>query len=91
LAFTRAVAEVEEVMSKTDVKKLEQRLGVILTDPLTLEDLAITGDDLIKLGVPQGPKIGHILQKLLDIITDYPPKNTWSQLISYAKELVGLP
>ena len=34
------------------------------------EDLAVTGRDLIRLGVPQGPEIGRILQLLLDAVIE---------------------
>ncbi len=66
---------------------MERRLSNLVHDPLTLDELALRGDDLVQLGICPGPRIGHILTILLDIVTEYPQKNTWSQLIGYAKEL----
>ena len=36
----------------------------------SLKDLAVNGSDLIRLGVPQGPQVGIILQKLLQGVID---------------------
>ncbi|MFC1478519.1 CCA tRNA nucleotidyltransferase [Candidatus Margulisiibacteriota bacterium] len=74
-------------MTRSELKRMEDRFNKTIDAPLNYEDLAISGDDLIKLGIPEGEKVGHVLQKLLDIITEYPAKNTWSQLIGYAREI----
>ena len=31
---------------------------------------SLTGDDIIALGVPQGPQVGHLLRQLLDARLD---------------------
>ena len=67
--------------------RIAKRFNELLPHTLSNSDLAISGDDILKLGVPEGPMLGHILSKLLTIVNEYPNKNTWSQLVGYAKEL----
>ncbi len=61
----------------------EVRKGQQATD---LQNLAINGNDLLALGVPQGPKIGQILRNLLDHVVDVPTDNQPQKLIQLAKE-----
>ena len=56
-------------------------------DPLGRGDLAIDGNDLIALGVPRGPRLGEVLDQLLDRVLDDPLLNTREQLSALAKEL----
>ena len=51
-------------------------------DPLTLRDLAITGDDLIAAGVRAGPEVGETLARLLGDVLDDPTRNTREQLLA---------
>jgi tRNA nucleotidyltransferase (CCA-adding enzyme) len=46
-----------------------------------LKDLAVTGQDLITLGMKPGPEIGKMLNKLLDIVIDDPKKNKKETLL----------
>jgi poly(A) polymerase/tRNA nucleotidyltransferase (CCA-adding enzyme) len=59
-------------------------------EPITPKILKISGNDIINLGVPQGPKIGWILKALLEEIIDEPQKNNKKYLIERAKELKDL-
>ncbi|MDO4519734.1 MAG: CCA tRNA nucleotidyltransferase [Eubacteriales bacterium] len=43
---------------------------------VSLKTLAITGNDLIQLGMKPGKEIGIILHKLLDLVLEEPEKNT---------------
>jgi tRNA nucleotidyltransferase (CCA-adding enzyme) len=49
--------------------------------PLRLEDLAVDGRDLIGLGLRPGPRFGHILQQLMDVVLKDPDLNTREQLL----------
>jgi tRNA nucleotidyltransferase (CCA-adding enzyme) len=51
-------------------------------EPLSIKDLSINGNDLIKLGVPEGKKIGNILNYLLEEVLENPELNNYRQLIS---------
>ena len=56
---------------------------------VSLRNLAISGDDLIALGVPQGRKIGEILSKLLAEVIEEPSRNTYDYLLGRAKIFAG--
>ena len=55
-------------------------------DCLSVKDLAINGGDIMKLGIPAGPKIGEILTYLLERVMDEPALNTHEQLLALARE-----
>jgi tRNA nucleotidyltransferase (CCA-adding enzyme) len=63
---------------------LEAAVAVIKrrNDPLTLKDLAIKGDELIKAGVRAGPDVGDTLLRLLDEVLEDPTRNTREYLLS---------
>lgn len=50
--------------------------------PLALSDLAVSGDDLLAAGVPQGPLMGRVLRALLDETLEDPARNTRDYLAS---------
>ncbi len=52
-------------------------------DPLTLRDLAVTGDDLLAHGVRPGPDVGAMLDRLLGEVLDDPAKNTRDYLLAH--------
>jgi hypothetical protein len=44
--------------------------------PLSLADLAVNGDDLMReAGIPPGPGMGTILERLLDSVINDPERN----------------
>jgi len=51
-------------------------------EPFRVKDLAITGDDLIALGVPEGPEIGVILKATLDAVAENPELNIRERLLA---------
>lgn len=56
-------------------------------DAIRVKDLAVSGEDLIAMGIVPGPKLGQILGKLLDHVIEDPRLNTRDTLLSLAKEL----
>jgi tRNA nucleotidyltransferase (CCA-adding enzyme) len=56
-------------------------------DPLTRSDLAISGSDLVALGVT-GPRVGEILGQLLDRVLERPELNTRDSLLTLVRELI---
>jgi tRNA nucleotidyltransferase (CCA-adding enzyme) len=54
--------------------------------PLTLADLAITGDDLKEMGLPPGPRFAEILDDCLERVLDDPGMNTLERMRAYVKE-----
>ncbi|WFD08865.1 CCA tRNA nucleotidyltransferase [Tepidibacter hydrothermalis] len=57
-------------------------------EPLTVNDLAINGNDIIKLGIKPGKKIGKILNDLNDLVLDHPKLNTKHYLKSEVKKYI---
>lgn len=53
---------------------------------LSLKDLAVTGRDLMALGIPAGPQIGDLLQELLALVLEEPECNTREQLLRICRE-----
>lgn len=52
------------------------------TDPLTLADLAIDGEDLRQAGVPAGKEMGAMLERLLEVVLVDPRLNTRESLLA---------
>jgi tRNA nucleotidyltransferase (CCA-adding enzyme) len=49
------------------------------------KDLAVTGDDLAASGVPAGPEMGRLLERLLDAAIDDPALNTREKLLALVR------
>lgn len=76
-----------------DLLDLRQRLRLAIDQktPLSLKELAINGDDLQRLGIPAGPRLGQILQTLLGHVLDDPTHNTRARLLALAQAERELP
>lgn len=55
---------------------------------LSLKDLAVTGADLIALGMPPGKGMGAILHELLELVLDGPERNTREELLQISREKI---
>ena len=69
--------------------RFEASLRQILAEQpcLTTRDLAISGRDLLELGLPQGPELGRILRTLLEEVGDGRLPNTPEVLLRRAEVL----
>lgn len=56
-------------------------------EAVTRKDLAITGKDVLDLGVPAGPIIGQILDRLLEVVIENPELNSREELLPLAEGL----
>jgi putative nucleotidyltransferase with HDIG domain len=54
---------------------------------LSIRDLAVSGNDLIALGVKPGPRLGAILKELLETAVDDPAQNERERLLEIAGKL----
>ncbi len=52
--------------------------------PYRLADLAVDGSDLVALGIPAGPRLGRLLEALLDEVVEDPELNTRERLLQLA-------
>lgn len=55
----------------------------------TIRQLAVTGRDLIGIGIPQGKQLGAMLAELLEQVLEEPERNEREWLLQYAKEHCG--
>ena len=70
---------------------LDEQVRTVLDSdvPLYSNELAIDGDDLMNdLSIPPGPKIGHLLEELVELVIENPKSNQRDKLLARAKELV---
>lgn len=65
------------------LKNVEQIYNDILekNQCVCLKQLALNGQDLKKIGIVEGIKIGETLQKLLEVVLEQPEKNTKEKLL----------
>jgi len=54
---------------------------------LSVKDLAVTGNDLMKAGIPHGKILGVILKELLETVLDDPAQNTREKLLEIAGKI----
>lgn len=57
---------------------------------VTLRDLAVTGRDLMQIGMKPGRELGNMLNELLEWVIDDPECNKKEILCEYVKEKLGL-
>lgn len=55
-----------------------------------VRDLAIDGNDIIKLGVEKGPRVGEILTRLFELYIEEKCDNSKVSLINEALEIIGV-
>lgn len=68
-------------------KKIQEELEK--KPPFTIKDLALNGNDLIQLGIEEGPELGAVLTNLAEIVIDDPEQNTREQLLKIVRETLG--
>jgi putative nucleotidyltransferase with HDIG domain len=68
---------------------LISRVDAILAQgkALSLKDLAISGKDLLDLGVRRGPRLGIILNELLEAVLEDPELNSREKMLDIADKL----
>ena len=68
------------------LSQLKERIGAELEkkNALSIKDLAVGGNDLIKLGVKKGPVLGRTLSYLLDAVLEDPSLNEKEKLSQMA-------
>jgi len=69
--------------------KLIERVNTTLNSSraFTIKDLAISGQDLITIGIPSGKMMGLILKELLETVLDDPAQNTKDKLLEIAEKI----
>jgi putative nucleotidyltransferase with HDIG domain len=68
---------------------LVSRVDAVLAQSraLSLKDLAVSGKDLLAIGVPAGKRMGIILNELLEAVVEDPEQNTRESLLEIAEKI----
>jgi len=84
-----AYAFSDKEADSSSLLQLADRVKKILASgrAFTLKDLAVSGNDLISIGIPSGKKMGIILNELLETVLDDPAQNTREKLLEIAGKL----
>jgi len=61
-----------------------RRIHELENQPMSIKDLAVTGDDLAQAGIPKSKVMGDILNNLLEMVIDYPTLNEKGTLVNQA-------
>ena len=87
-AVASTLPEKEKEASFVRIKEYQKQWEGILErqECVYIKQLAITGEDIIQLGVPQGKQIGEILNYLLEQVIEDPEKNQFDLLSEKVKE-----
>ena len=64
-----------------------RRIKELENQPMTIKDLAVTGEDLASIGIPKSKEMGTILSQLLEMVIDYPTLNHKDALLDQARRL----
>lgn len=72
------------------VAEYEQLYGQIEKEQqcLSIQELAVDGNDLIALGMKPGKKLGEVLKSLLELVLDEPECNTKERLLAEARKMI---
>lgn len=54
-------------------------------EAISRAQLAVTGDDLLAAGIPPGPELGRLIDKLLEAVLEDPARNTKDSLLALAR------
>ena len=57
-------------------------------DCIRLKQLAVSGNDLMAAGVPRGPGLGRMLNRLFELVLEQPERNEREFLLKKAKEML---
>jgi tRNA nucleotidyltransferase (CCA-adding enzyme) len=74
-----------------DINAFEERIDAVLkkSPPLSVSQLAVNGRDVMDvLGIQSGPRVGQILNELLDLVIENPEHNRKHKLIQIAKDIM---
>lgn len=72
------IYRLDELLDRYEIMKNKK-------EPFNMSDININGNDLIKIGIMKGPKIGKILNEIFELVLDEKINNDKMQLIDYVK------
>jgi tRNA nucleotidyltransferase (CCA-adding enzyme) len=75
-----------------DIEKFKNRIDSQMKKsyPFTISDLAVNGHDVMnKLGLQPGPRVGQILNQLLEVVIEKPEYNRKDKLVEIVKRMAN--
>ncbi|MFA5633794.1 MAG: HD domain-containing protein [Candidatus Dojkabacteria bacterium] len=92
LRMADALSNPATVFKPEEITLLQKRISEVREQDMALKvtDLDVSGEDLMKLGIEKGPKLGIILNELLDMVVEDPLLNSKEKLLEKAKELAKM-
>jgi tRNA nucleotidyltransferase/poly(A) polymerase len=90
--FELRVADIKSMGRRVEPghpRGLRNRIKKVISeqDALHIKDLAVNGNDVMKtLNIKPGPKVGEVLNRLLDKVLDKPELNTKPKLLKLINE-----
>ncbi len=92
LRMADAQSNAKTSFNPEEITILQKRISEVLQQDMALKitDLKVKGEDLVAIGVKEGPQLGTILRELLDMVIDDPMLNTKEKLLEKAKQLAGI-
>jgi poly(A) polymerase/tRNA nucleotidyltransferase (CCA-adding enzyme) len=90
LRLADAMANPSSEYDPKEISQLQAHISEVLHQDMALKvsDLRISGDDLAQIGVERGPKMGEILDSLLDLVIEDPLQNKKEILLEEAKKMM---
>jgi poly(A) polymerase/tRNA nucleotidyltransferase (CCA-adding enzyme) len=90
LRIADASANPDGAWDSRELEELQEHISKVRQQDMALKvnDLAIDGNDLKELGVEPGPKMGEILQKLLQEVIENPELNDKKRLTKLVEDMV---
>ena len=79
----------EKIENIVAIRELYQE-ALLNDECVTLRQLAVSGRDLMELGMRPGREMGSMLSELLEYVIDDPERNNKETLCAYVKEKLGL-
>ena len=79
--------QMEEKLAYVDAYERMYEEILARQECLTIGELAVTGNDLIAVGMEPGKEIGAMLKQLMEIVLEEPEKNTREELIKIVSDL----
>lgn len=92
MADVRAQSTYKRREKIENILEMREIYRQILVDEecVTLRQLAVTGRDLMQLGMEPGKEMGDMLNELLEMVIDVPEYNNKEYLCNYVKQKLGI-
>jgi poly(A) polymerase/tRNA nucleotidyltransferase (CCA-adding enzyme) len=90
LRLADAMANPSSEYNPKEIAQLQEHISKVRQQDMALKlsDLKITGDDLAQIGIERGPKMGEVLDRLLDMVIEEPLINEKEILLEEAKKIM---